>query len=161
MNQKAKQKSTVAVLCMVCMLFLATGSFLSCTKKGSDENDPTKLILGKWELTATGMYENHLSERTDGCYWEFLPDGTTRTFVTGYFPAEGVDGLFAGTGTYEIDAEFLVCKSYSDDGTTCIKEDQYRYKLDTNQLQLIREPINQPTGLDIFITNFLILKRVE
>ena len=149
------------ILKHVAIALILAGWFSSCTERS--ENDINKLILGKWERIADGMYENHMNERKDGIYWEFFSDGTARCYMPGPIVSEGIvhDGLFIGIGTYEIDSDFLLRKYYSDDDGSCYREERYRFKLSKNQLQLIREPIYQPEFELIYIANFYLFNRIK
>lgn len=123
---------------VVVFLFL-TGSFFSCSEKS--EIDPQKAILGKWEYSGHGEDKNHIKMFKTDCYWEFLPNGATKTYLSGWSETEVFDSSCLITGIYEIDAHFLVRRYYSEDGAF-IQEDRYKYKLTKNQLQLTNEPMN-------------------
>jgi hypothetical protein len=122
--------------------------------------EPETAILGKWERIADGLTEDRLNERTDGMYWEFFPDGTVRTYAPGYFPAENSYGLFVGIGTYTIDADFLVRKFYTDDGT-CYREDRYKYEFNKKQLKLTKDPMVFPGMSEIYIVNVAVFKQIN
>jgi len=106
-----------------------------------------------------------MSERTDGIYWEFFSDGTVRTYVPGYFPAEDTYGLFVGIGTYTIDADFLIRKYYDPDNGICYGEERYRYEFNKDQLKLVKDPMYIPDDnenmIEIYIVNIIIFKQIN
>lgn len=63
--------------------------------------DPKKTILGKWDVIGRNEDPNRIT-RWEGSYFEFLPDGTARTFLYG--------GIFTGFDGYPPDAK-EVCTS--------------------------------------------------
>ena len=161
------QKIVITTLCVVCtMSFMTTGCGANTKlEKSDDDFDKTEAILGKWEIIAYGMTDEQMRGRDWGVYWEFFPDGSVRTFMPGYFPAEDSDGLFIGIGTYTIDKDFLVRKYYDEDGN-CWAEERFRYEFKENQLKLTRDPMDIPNWFEgenvpyILITNIHIFKKL-
>ena len=133
---------------------------LSCSNRDEADVNPRKAILGKWELIADGLSEDKMSERNDGTYWEYLPDGTVRAFVYSDITTK-TDGFFAGIGKYTIDKNFLVHKSYDPDNGTCIGEQRYQYEFNKNQLELTRNPLFIPGMSEIYIANIFIFKQIK
>lgn len=139
----------------VIMLMLA-GNISSCSEKSNNEIDPKEAILGKWELIADGSTENDMNKRTDGTHWEFLADGTAQTYLSGYFPAEGVTGKYIGIGSYSIDSDLLI-RRY-DSGT----EDHYRYIFYKDKLKLLRaNNVRYPENLMYYWPNVFIYQRIK
>ena len=165
MNRKIKnyfarmQKVTVAILCVV--FFMAT----NCEKNNSASEYDVGRILGKWELIANGPSIDSMSERNDGIYWEFLPDGTVQYCIPKIYPPIGDISYHINIGTYTIDADFLVCKYYNIDDGTCYKEDRYKYKFSKTKLKLTKYPMYIPFSNgnieEVYITNILIFKKIN
>ena len=152
----ALQKLSMIALCFA----LAVFSF-SCLKS---ENDPSKLIIGKWERIADASNESFIHNRTDGLYWEFFSDGTAQYFLPGATMSDGIwhfDGIFKPIGPYEIDKDFLITKTYYDNGG--YSESRYKYKFSGDQLKLTREPLIQRNDEfeDIYFANYFYFKRIN
>ena len=146
------QKVVCATLCVVCTLLC-----WSCQSKNMAEH--AELILGKWELIADGLSDDVMHEHDDGTYWEYFPDGTVRAFM--YSNSMKTDGFFSGIGTYTIDANFLIRKSYDPDNGTCTGEQRYEYEFKENQLKLTRNPLVIHEMSEIYIANIFIFKQIK
>ena len=72
--------------------------------------------------------------------------------------------MLFGIGTYTINANFLVRKFYTDDGT-CYKEERYRYEFGKDQLKLTKDPVYIPNSDGnspyIYIVNIYVFKRIK
>jgi len=107
---------------------MLAGSFSSCTPKGSNENEPSKLILGKWELIERRDYTTGFELRAvepNGNYIEFLSNGTVHVYIA------TEDKFYMMT--YEID-ENILC--YYPEKTFDQGRLEYKYEITKNRLKM-------------------------
>jgi len=105
---------------------LLAGGFSSCGNKL--ENDPNKLIQGKWELIGLGTYLTQYEiEKLDpkGYYIEFLSDGNVRN----YDP----DNEEFHYVTYIVDESIII---YNHEKTFDEGRNEYKYEIIKNQLKM-------------------------
>ena len=147
--------------------------FCSCNVKNEantpeDDYDvpPHEAIIGKWEHFSSAMYLNDLLAPAHPTYFrEFFPNGDWHVFWYGT-----VIGKNPTTNhCYTIDADYLVLKSYDDDGVI-FRVDRYTYsffeqgnklKLVTADREILPEP---PKGIPMteeYRANILIFKRLK
>jgi hypothetical protein len=68
-------KKTVKTLNLAAIMLLLAGVIVSCGKEDDIPNDPTKTILGKWELVELEYFDGRKEAYQPTGYIEYLPDG--------------------------------------------------------------------------------------
>ena len=146
--------------------------FSSCTKNTDDESitdplsgsiimaNPQEAIHGIWYRIADAMYVNHISERSDGIYWEFFSNGTVQYCIPSSSQKESE--IFINKGTYSIDVNFVVIKPEFGFEEKC----RYGFYDNGKNLKLVRADwipsSGPPKGVNIetvYVTNIIIFQK--